>query len=566
MSNSQDTNISKKEPTKSIAALQEQLMQGFMYALSIVGLLTAGVGSFEAIEASNEWLVPLYIISYLTVLLFTFWKKPSYRLRSWSLGLLLLVLGFTDFIADGLGGSGRLFLLGAIFITGILLGRRESAMMLIASTATMVGYGIVFSYGILTIPGEIRSSQPLSWVISTLALVMLQLLIHIGLNFLLTQFNQILGHSHEITAELQGYQTALEKQVHERTEHLSRRSAQLETTAAIGREITAIQDSDELLSHSVQMISEQLGYYHCAIYLKEKHGKHVVLKSASSEGGKQMLQQGYQQEIRETSIIGYVLLNGTARVAHDVDQDLMYLEVPELSDTKSELALPLRARDQLIGVLDVQSKDAHAFDDQDIVVLQNMADQLAMAIFNTQLYEESQANLRAARRAYRESSQKAWLELIQRKPLSKRYDPARILDQSDNWVDLMNSAAISGSFESEGNRLAIPLKDRGEIIGIIRAQKNQVNDVWNESELNMLNTLTTQLEVALESSRLFEDTQRRAVQEQLTSEITTRMRETLDMETVMKTAVSEIRTALGLSEVSVRLTPKTQKTNHNGEQ
>ncbi len=538
---------------KSLAVLQEQLMQGILYALSIAGLLTAGVGSFEALESSNEWLIPLYGFSYITVVLFTFWKKPSYQLRSWSLIFLLFVLGFTDFIADGLSGSGRLFLLSTIFLSGILLGRRASMLMIVASTLTMAGYGVIFSMGVLTVPGEVRSSQPLSWVISTLSLVMMQALIHVSLDFILPQLGTILEQSRKLTVELREYQLTLEEQVAERTERLTRRNAQLEATATIGREIVSIQDPETLLSQAVKIISDQLDYYHVAIYLTDKLSNDVVLKAASSEGGQLLIYKGHRLEAQETSIVGYVMSRGQARIALDVGQDSMFFGVPELPETRSEMALPLTARGQLIGVLDVQSSEPNAFDDQDIAVLQIMADQLAIAIFNAQLFQESEANLRIVQRAFTESSRKAWQELISRNRLRKRYDPAGILGEGENWDDLMKSAFLLGRSSADGNRLAIPIKERGEVIGVIRAYKPLAQDVWKKDELDLMDTLTGQLEVALESARLYEDTQRRARYEQTVGEISTRIRQTLDIESVIKTAVEEIGEKFALSRAEIRL-------------
>lgn len=544
MTTSQATSPKGDKEVKSISALQEQLMQGFLYAMSIAGLLTAGVGSFEAIESSNEWLIPLYGITYLTVLLFTFWKTPSYRLRSWSLVFLLFTLGFTDFIADGLSGSGRLFLLCTVFLASIFLGRRESVLMMVASFLVMFGYGMIFSMGLIVIPGEARSSEPLSWVISTLALTMMQVLVHVSLNFVIPQLGSILNQSHKLTEELREYQLTLEQQVEERTASLTKRSSQLEATATIGREIVSIQDPDELLSHAVQQISAELGFYHVAIYLADKVSDDVVLKAASSKGGQQLISKGFQLPIQETSIVGYVMARAEAYIALDVGQDSIFSAVPELSGTQSEMAFPLIARGQVIGVLDVQSNVPNAFDQQDSAIIQIMADQLAIAIYNAQLYQESQTNLQIVQRAFTESSKKAWQEFTRRNQLKKRYDPRGILGDGDSWDDFMKNAFHLGEPTSNGNRLAIPIKERGEVIGVIQAHKPLPQDTWSKAELELMNTLTNQLEVALESARLYRDTQQQAERERLVTEITTKIRANTDPQAMLQTAVSELREAL----------------------
>jgi len=104
-----------------------------------------------------------------------------------------------------------------------------------------------------------------------------------------------------------------------------------------------------------------------------------------------------------------------------------------------------------------------------------------------------------------------------------------------------------------GSALALPIKVRGQTIGIVDMQKKTPGSEWTAEEVTLVETLTEQLSVALESARLYQDTQQRASREQLAAQLTSRMRETLDMDTVLKTAVLEIGQALGLAEVEVRM-------------
>jgi GAF domain-containing protein len=275
-----------------------------------------------------------------------------------------------------------------------------------------------------------------------------------------------------------------------------------------------------------------------------------------------------------------------------VGQDAVFFDNPDLPETRSEMALPLRARGGVIGALDVQSKKPEAFTDEDVAVLQTLADQVATAISNAQLFQQARESLEAQRRAYAESSREAWRELLQARPdLGIRYDQGNILPV-DELQGTAQSSRHSSTETRDGGRgtngqqlsvssapaatngddaaapprgdvdaepvdelpeLAVPLKVRGHRIGSINARKSDRTSEWTPEEISLIETLTEQLSLALDSARLYRDTQRRAAREQLIGEITARLHESLDVDTVLQTAVREIGDALDIAEVQVRM-------------
>ena len=104
-----------------------------------------------------------------------------------------------------------------------------------------------------------------------------------------------------------------------------------------------------------RLISERFGYYHVGVFMVDEVGEYAVLRAANSSGGKQLLLLGHKLRVVETSIVGYVAKYGRARVAYDVESDQVFYRNPELPETRSEAALPLRIGDKVIGVMDVQS-------------------------------------------------------------------------------------------------------------------------------------------------------------------------------------------------------------------
>jgi GAF domain-containing protein len=161
----------------------------------------------------------------------------------------------------------------------------------------------------------------------------------------------------------------------------------LATASEVARDATSILNVEELLNHTVELISARFAFYHAGIFLFDEEGEYAVLKAASSEGGHRMLGRGHKLKIGEEGIVGYVAANGQPSVALDVGESKRHFSNPDLPDTRSEIALPIRYHGQLIGVLDVQSTVSGAFTREDATVLQTMADHLGVAIQNAYLYQ-----------------------------------------------------------------------------------------------------------------------------------------------------------------------------------
>jgi GAF domain-containing protein/HAMP domain-containing protein len=373
------------------------------------------------------------------------------------------------------------------------------------------------------------------------------------------EFGRLASAFNEMADRLQISYAELEQQVTERTLALQRRSRQLEATIEVARETGATLDLEKLLSRVVALISERFGFYHAGVFLLDPTGTWAELHAASSEGGQRMLSRGHRLRAGQEGIVGEVTGSGAPRLALDVGADAVFLDNPDLPATRSELALPLRVRGEIIGALDVQSREAEAFTEEDVTVLQTLADQVALAIGNARLFQQTQESLAAERRVYERASREAWQALFRARPgLSQRHDPHGILPSDGVWRKEMREAARRGQLVAGDDKtaLAIPLKVRDQVIGVLDAHKPKETGEWTAAEVALLQTLVDQLGVALDSARLYQDVQRREGRERLIGQIASHMRETMDMETVLKTAADEMYRALNLEEVVVRLIPE----------
>ncbi len=194
---------------------------------------------------------------------------------------------------------------------------------------------------------------------------------------------------------------------------LTYRTTQLQTAAKISKSAITILDPAVLMQQTVDLIQESFGFYYVGIFLVDEAGQYAVLRAGTGEAGRQMLAAGHRLAIGGESMIGWCIAHSQARIALDVGAEAARFDNPLLPMTRSEIALPLIARGRAIGALTVQSAEAAAFSDEDIAVLQTMADQLAIAIENARLYEASQQEI-ARRRQAEDQVRKLNEELEQR--------------------------------------------------------------------------------------------------------------------------------------------------------
>jgi GAF domain-containing protein/HAMP domain-containing protein len=342
---------------------------------------------------------------------------------------------------------------------------------------------------------------------------------------------------------------------------LERRSVQLLASAEVARGAVSILETERLIQQVVDLIRERFNLYYVGLFLLDDAGEWVVLQAGTGEAGRAMLARDHRIKAGE-GMIGWCIANGQARLAEEAETDQVRVIVEELPDTRSELALPLRSRGRVFGALSVQSDRPAAFDEQTISVLQTMADQVAVAIENARLFAESQSALQAERRAYGQLAGRAWRDLLRTHAnWGYRYDQHTVAPVEGDWtpemqqVEQTGRAVVSSGEDGGGAKLAVPIRVRGRMIGVLRFRKSEADETWASTEVAMLETLADQLGQALEGARLYQNTLQRAARERLIGEITGRVRETLDMEIMLRTAVQEIRRTLALPEVTIRLAP-----------
>lgn len=367
-----------------------------------------------------------------------------------------------------------------------------------------------------------------------------------------------------MTSNLRSVIDTTEQRVIERTAELEqstlkseKRAQELRTISEVARAVSAETKLETLLSEVTNLVSRTFGFYHVGVFLIDANTTSAVLRAANSPGGQRMLARGHALKVGQTGIVGYVTGTGDPRIALDVGADATFFNNPDLPETRSEMALPLRVRGNIIGALDVQSTERNAFSQEDIETLTVLADQIAIAIENARLLEETQRTLAEIQAVYGESISRAWERKTSRSPLGYYYSPSGgrqvrdPLDLENHFEEIQAGRTHITPSEDGTPLLAVPIRLRDTVIGVVNIRPGEANRQWKADEIAIVEATVERLAFALENARLFEETSGRAAREHAVAEITSKIRATNDPQAMIRTAMQELQRVLGVTRVEI---------------
>lgn len=392
------------------------------------------------------------------------------------------------------------------------------------------------------------------------------------------------------------------------------RSERLQTAAEISRAASQILDIDNLIDTSVNLIRDQFEFYYVGLFLVDEAREWAVLHAGTGKAGKVQLAKNHRLKIGGESMIGWSVQHRIARIALDVGEDAVHFQNPDLPDTHSEMALPMISHDDVIGALTVQSVERGAFSNEDITLLQTMADQLGNAIANARLFENVEQAREEAESRLRETQTLQQLSQALAGTL-KVDDVAKVFFESctrllgfdyvvlalvnesreeiqavaghnvtqehltrstyslasDNiladvirsdqlemitgWDDRLDRVIFEAANQANwGTRVFAPVTLRQRPIGVVEAGfKQRGIDVIPESKLKLLRTFVDQIALALESARRYEAAQKAAHREKIIREVTEKIQNAVTVEDILKTTVSELSKIVGTSRGGINL-------------
>ena len=469
-------------------------------------------------------------------------------------------LSYVAWAADGIRDIAFFAYTIPILIAGLLIGWRGAVTATLFSVVS--GWALAYAEAAqLFIP---TLDEPLNFARDMTGVF---ILIGVLLYLIITSLQSTLAESQSVAAalsasnrELNELRTHLQQQVEERTADLKKRATQLEAVSSVARTIASVQDINTLLPAITKLVSQQFGFYHVGIFLLDQQNQNVVLRAANSSGGLRMLSRQHSLPLDSHSIVGYSTLRGEPRIALDVGTDSVYFNNPDLPDTRSEMAIPLRVGGEVIGSMDVQSTEKNAFSQEDIDVLTTLADQIAIAIENARLFGETKKALNESRVMFERYAQQEWGSFArQAKTRGFLFDGKHVVPLDNNAKrETIKAIKQTGSLarEKASGMVAIPIKLRGQTIGVLEVRPKNGQRPWKPDELALLEAAAERAALALENARLIESAQRRAARERAIGDISTRIGAVSNLESILQTAVEELGRKIGsAAEVSLEINP-----------
>lgn len=334
------------------------------------------------------------------------------------------------------------------------------------------------------------------------------------------------------------------------------RARDVAATHEISRFVTRQRDQQTLMDNVVNLIAERFpDIYHAQIFLLDSEKRDAVLRASTGDAGQELLARGHRLAVGSTSVIGQVTEQARVVAARDTTTSSVHRRNEFLPDTRAELAIPLMVGNEVIGALDVQSKERDAFDDDLIHVLQTMADQIAIAIMNARLYQDSMRQLEDIAANNRAATRSVWREYMRGQRARTLSHESGVRGRGDSG--LREQAIASGTIavgEPDARQIvpiAVPVILRGQILGAVEwdIPARELND----NRLQMAQELANRLAVSLDNARLFEESQRATERERVVNDIAAKISAQTDINEILQTAVREVGQALRSPQVRIQL-------------
>jgi len=519
------------DPSDDLKVWQERFLQYVLFGSLFVGLFLSVISYFSA-SSSGKWtLFTASIVLLLGSLVALLLRQISFWSRS--IAVLVIFFFFANLVFSHYGWSGvsLLVLLGFSILSTIFLYRTPTRIGLGISLVTLLFWASLHQSGItFTIGHETTFSEVVIDVFLAAAIG-----IFVNLSIISLKSNIIQKRLELIDSKAQ--QDQLAQRIEEQKTSLEKRLFQLKTASEISQKVSTLLDPDVLIQQVADLIKERFDLYYVGVFIIDNAREYAVLKYGTGEAGRRMLAAKHRLAVGGFSMIGWATQTRKPRVALDVGEEAVHFDNPFLPETRSELALPIISGVNILGALSVQSVKENAFDDNDVLILQSVADSIGIALENANSYMRTQEALSEIKTLNKDYVQDSWWSVLDRTGEIK--------------FEYENERAPASSEQT--STIQIPIKIRDEVIGQFTIETD--HGTMTDDQLEFVESISSQTSIALENARLLSETQRAALQEQKINEITAQFSKALSIEEIIKSAVMEFGKLPSVSEASISLIP-----------
>lgn len=518
---------------------------------SVLVLIIAYIKSFSRSSIATRWMIPLLLMLYS-------WIGGMAVYHDWALASLL-----------GVDASGSIAVYrrnGLVFAaSAVLLGTFASfALVHFVNLPLMRLYDLAkkIKSGRFLFPSELVGSSEDGVIAETLYSIALRLR-----QYIQTLDQRVEEQTRELMQQLQ---------------HVRERSEESEIVAQIIKDLLCIEDLSKLLASVTDRVRTAFHFNHVGLYLVDKVRENIVLQAAGDPAGDTLLAREYQVKIDSSTLVSHVVKHGKPYLLSDVDRQALFHPPSVLEETRAELCLPLIAGGEVIGVLDLHSRDAASLDAEDVSLFSLLADQIAILVQRARGAQEMHQSLLELQAFQHSVTRAEWARQFRERNVAGYYyslgniQALNSVEADENWRDFIGAGDVvitaaaqeiteepfpGGVIEvpSIEPSLSVPIMLRGEIIGLVRLQDIDPQREWTADEISLVKAVADQIGLALENARLLEETQARAEREATVAQIASRLRSSNDPREIVEMAVSELRQALGAKIVQVVLAPEKEQ-------
>ena len=522
-------------PAFDLKEWREQFIRIVLRIASILGIVMIGVSFPTASFTDRILFISLYLILLGITLLPT-----SYIYRAYLLLAMIGVVGVNAIAAWGPWADGSIFLLTTVVLGSLLLDNRTDIVVLVSSFLFILIFALLDLQGSLSLAAPNAPKTSLAtWGIYIVDYVIAGVIITTAANMLKSAFSNVASQMLIAFQSLSVERQNLEEKVQERTAELETRMTQLRASTLTARAIAETQELSELLINAANLIAERFEYYHVGIFILDEQKRNAYLQASSSEIGNSMLGQLFRIEPDRKNPLSTAIETNRVLITSDLDKS-NFVRDPNFPITRSRMIIPLSVRGNQIGIIDIHSDQPRAFSSEDAEILQTLADLTAISFDNVRLLAETRNLLSQLEASTAIQTQRTWTKFTSRQKSAYQYTPAGVRP-------IFSQEKVSGS-----DGLYMPIVLHGQEIGRIKLKKRKgTASEWSERERDLVEKISNQVALALENSRLVDEAQKNALRNQMIASFSTNVRETLDVDAVIRTAATELRKVFDLKEAEI---------------
>lgn len=546
--------IAPTSPDPNIAQRQ-MVLNIVLLGLAIPGLL---LGTALLILWILGYVPPAGAIAGIGVLpffLLSYWlgRQGRPRIAGYIPTTVVFIVVVASLFQVGIGHVSTIGMAMVVAAAGILIGTWTASFFVLLSILAYILAGWAQNAGLVS-----SATLPQATVLADVFVLGFGLAVLVVLIWLSNrEMARALSMERGISDQLQVQSRELEELVSQRTRVLERRALQLQTTADIAKLTTELPEPEMLMSQAIELIRARFGFYHASIFIMDETGNWADLVASTGEAGRKMIARHHRLALGSASIIGWVSANRLPRVALDVEQDPFHFKNPLLPETQSELAVPMLVGQRLLGALDVQSTEPHAFAEDDVRTLEAIASEVAIAIDNARTQRAMQEQLDRIERSDRIETQAAWGRIARSRsvPIIHLNPKGEIGPLTDEVFPVIEDAIIQDStvVSPNGRDIAIPIQVRGETIATLAARRSKPSEPWNDEEIALMEAVASQSAQALEGARQRSEERRRVTELEVINRISQAVSQMLPQDSLFRIVHRQLIQAIGETDLKICL-------------